>query len=239
MSALEGLLLHEIIFLFLGILLFLVLLFVLVYLVLNKRAIKSLPFFFVIPILMIGWPSVEKIKFSGALGDLEIALRNLEANPSDSAAQAEVRVRIAEIEKRPVSSPTTLLTLADARAAVGDTTEALTYVTRVLEDEPDLPAAIDRRDNLVIPKVGIDIKTSQLQQNPSDSTARKRLEESISTIEKLKIASPDALLKLAKAKAAIGDTAEASMYVDSVLKRVPTLEEAVKLKKDLRPIKKP
>ena len=239
MSALEGLLLHEIIFLFLGILLFLVLLFVLVYFVLNKRAIKSLPFFFVIPILMIGWPSVEKIKFSGALGDLEIALRNLEVNPSDSTALAAVHEGIDRIEKRPVSNATTLLTLADARAAVGDTTEALTYVTRVLKDQPDLPAAIDRRDNLVIPKVGIDIRTSRLQQNPSDSAARIELEKSISAMEKLKVASPDALLKLAKAKAAIGDTAKASMYVDSVLKRVPTLEEAVKLKKDLRPIKKP
>lgn len=238
MSVLEGLLLHEIVFLFLGILLFLVLLFVLVYFVLNKRAIKSLPFFFVIPIIMIGWPSIEKVKFSGSLGSLELALKNLQANPSDSTALAAVQESIERVEKRPVSSPTTLLTLADARAAVGDTTEALTYVTRVLRDQPDLPAAIDKRDDLVIPRIGIDSKTSQLQQNPSDSVARKSLEETISTMEKLKVASPDALLKLAKAKAAIGDTAKALKYIDSVLTRKPTLEEGVKLKEDLLKLKK-
>lgn len=233
MNALEGLLLHEIVFLFLGILLFLVLLFVLVYFVLNKRAIKSLPFFFVIPIIMIGWPSIEKIKFSGSLGSLELALKNLKANPSDATALAAVHESMEKIEKRPVSSPTTLLTLADARAAVGDTTEALTYVTRVLKDQPDLPAAIDKRDDLVIPKIGIESATSKLQQNQADSTARKNLEESISTMEKLKVASPNALLKLAKAKAVIGDTAKALKYIDSVLTRKPTLEEGIKLKEDL------
>jgi hypothetical protein len=150
MNLQEGLLPHEIIFLYLGILLFLVLLFVLVYYVIQSRKIKSLPFFFVIPIIMIGWPSIEKIKFSGALGNIEMDLRELAGDPNNSKLQDDLAKSLSWIEERPISSPTTLLTIADAHAALGDTSKALTYVDRVLTAQPKDTAAVNRKVTLLL-----------------------------------------------------------------------------------------
>lgn len=165
MNVLEGLLLHEIIFLFLGILLFLVLLFVLVYYVLNRRAIKALPFFFVIPVIMIGWPGIEKIKFSGTLGSLEMALKNLEADPSDSAALAAVNEGISKIGDRPVSNPATVLTLADAQAVLGDTAKAVDYLDRTLTAQPGDTAAAIRKATLIFKRPLMQQEVEKLKQD--------------------------------------------------------------------------
>lgn len=150
MNLLEGLLLHEIVFLFLGILLFLVLLFVLVYFVINKRALKRLPLFFMIPIIMIGWPSIEKIKFSGSLGSLEMALKSLQADPSDPAALAAVQEGISEIESRPVFKSSTERILSNAQVAIGDTVKAIDYLDRTLTAQPGNTAAAVRKATLVL-----------------------------------------------------------------------------------------
>jgi hypothetical protein len=150
MSLLEGLLLHEIIFLFLGILLFLVLLFVLVYYVIMSRKIKTLPAFFIIPIIMIGWPSIEKIKFSGSLGSLEMALKSLQADPSDPAALAVVQEGISEIESRPVFKTSTERILSDAQEAMADTTKAIYYLDRILTVKPGDTAAAVRKATLLL-----------------------------------------------------------------------------------------
>ena len=150
MNLLEGLLLHEIVFLLLGILLFLVLLFVLVYFVINGRALKRLPLFFMIPIIMIGWPSIEKIKFSGSLGSLEMALKSLQANPSDPAALAAVQEGISEIESRPVFKSSTQRILSNAQVAIGDTVKAIDYLDRTLSAKPGDTAAAVRKATLVL-----------------------------------------------------------------------------------------
>ncbi len=237
MNLQEGLLPHEIVLLYLGILLFLVLLFVLVYYVIQSRKIKTLPAFFMIPIIMIAWPSIQKVSIAGVTAEMKDRAEYVKQNPTDSEAKAELAKSVEEIEKRHISSDSTELALADAHAALGDTVKALIYVRRVLKEQPDLPAAVDRRDDLIIPGTGIESATSKLKQDPSDSTARSQLEKSISTVEKLPIASPSVLLKLAKAKAAIGDTTKALKYIDSVLTRKPTLKEGIKLKEDLLKLK--
>lgn len=233
MNLQENLLPHEIVLLYLGILLFLVLLFVLIYYVIQSRKIKALPAFFMIPIIMIAWPSIQKVSIAGITAEIEHETEYVEQNPTDSEAKAELAKRVEEIEKRHISSSKTQIILADAHAALGDTVKALTYVGQVLKDQPDDTAAVNRREDFVIPKIGIENETLKLQQDPSDTITREKLEKSISTIEQMKVASPSTFLKLAKAKAAMGDTTKALKYVDSVLTRKPELKEGIKLKEDL------
>ncbi len=63
MNVFDGLHLYEIVLLVLGVILFLVLLVALIIFLIQGRSIKSLLLFFVVSVLMIGFPSVTKFKF--------------------------------------------------------------------------------------------------------------------------------------------------------------------------------
>jgi hypothetical protein len=68
----DGFLLYELILLILGIVFFLVLLFIAVYLLLKGQPVKNILKLFVIPIIMIGWPGIQKVKFLNGLVEIEM-----------------------------------------------------------------------------------------------------------------------------------------------------------------------
>jgi tetratricopeptide (TPR) repeat protein len=138
MKLFEGLLFYEIVLLGLGVLLFLVLLFLLIYSIIKKKDIKVLTLFFVISIIMIGYPSIQKIKFDNGVVEIEKRTKELEQNPADATAQQELEKRLAEIEQRPISNPTTFVKLAEAKAAIGDTIKAFDYFDSALKVQPNL-----------------------------------------------------------------------------------------------------
>lgn len=148
MQLFEGLLFYEIVLLILGTLLFLVLLFALVYSLVKKRDIKILALFFVISIIMIGYPSIQKIKFDNGVVEIEKRTKELAQNPADSTAQKALMKTLSEIERRPISNPATLVKIAEAQAAIGDTAQALNYVDSALKEAPNLPAATRLRGSI-------------------------------------------------------------------------------------------
>ncbi|MGB2698675.1 MAG: hypothetical protein WBD28_12575 [Candidatus Zixiibacteriota bacterium] len=150
MNLQEGLLPHEIVLLYLGILLFLVLLFVLVYYVIQSRKIKALPAFFMVPIIMIAWPSIQKVSIAGVTAEMQRRTEYVKQNPTDLEAKAELAKSVEEIEKRHISSSDTQIILADAHAALGDTSKALSYVNRVLTEQPQDTAAVNRKVTLLL-----------------------------------------------------------------------------------------
>jgi hypothetical protein len=119
-----------------------VLVFVLVYFVLKKRAIKGLLFFFSIPIIMIGFPGIQKVKFDNGVVEIEKGTEKLEGNPLDTTGRSALLTSIAELETRPVSSPITLVHVARAHAVAGDTLKALTYVDSALKAKPGFQEAL-------------------------------------------------------------------------------------------------
>ena len=138
----EGLYLYEIVLLFLGVILFLVLVFILVYYVLKRRAIKGLLLFFPIPIVMIGFPGIEKIRFDNGIIEIEKSAERLEQNPADTTARSALRAHVAELEQRPVTDPSTLVSVARAHAATGDTLKAMAYVDSALKANPNFQEAL-------------------------------------------------------------------------------------------------
>ena len=142
MKLFEGLFLYEIVLLFLGVLLFLVLLFVLVYYVLKKRSIKGLLYFFLIPIIMIGFPGIQKVKFDNGVVEIEKGTEKLERNPADTTGRSALLKGIEELEKRPVSDPATFVRVARAHAVIGDTSRAMAYVDSALKANPENQEAL-------------------------------------------------------------------------------------------------
>ncbi len=124
MSLFEGLFIYEIVFLVLGVLFFLVLLFILVYFVVKNRRIKWLVPLFLISFTMIGFPGIQKIKFENGMLEIERSTQKVEQNPGDSAAKKELANKLSKIENRPVLNPLTIKKLEKAFTVIGDTRKA-------------------------------------------------------------------------------------------------------------------
>ncbi len=96
----ESLTFFEQVFMYLGILMFLVLLGSLVFFVLKGKELKPLLLFFLMPILMIGYPSIQEIKYQEIWIKLHKSQQNLVENPADSASREQVELLTDKIESR-------------------------------------------------------------------------------------------------------------------------------------------
>jgi hypothetical protein len=132
MNISEGLKSYEIALLIMGVLLFLTLLFFLIYLILGKRDYKGLLPFFVIPIVMVGFPGIQKIKFDNGVIEVEKLIAAVEKDPTNVEAKNQIEVQLKAIGNRSVSKPSTLKIMEKAYMAVGDTPKANIYRDRLL-----------------------------------------------------------------------------------------------------------
>ncbi|MAW95175.1 MULTISPECIES: hypothetical protein [unclassified Leeuwenhoekiella] len=96
----ESLTLFEQVFMYLGILMFVVLLGSLVFFVVKGKELKPLLLFFLMPILMIGYPSIQEIKYQEIWIKLHKSQQNLVENPADSASRRKVEALTNKIEAR-------------------------------------------------------------------------------------------------------------------------------------------
>jgi energy-coupling factor transporter transmembrane protein EcfT len=141
MELFKGLFIGEIVLLFLGIIFFLVLLILLVYLITKKRAFKPLIPLFIFPILMIGFPSVKKIKYDNGVFEIEKEARFVKAHPDDKKAELALTEKMGRIELRANSDPSAQIKLANANLIIGDTVSAKRAVDKALRINPDLVSA--------------------------------------------------------------------------------------------------
>jgi len=132
MNIFEGLKLYEIVLLLMGVLLFVVLLCALIYLILHKRAYKQLLLFFAVPIVMVGFPAIEKIKFNNGVIEVEKLTQKVEREPTNIEAKKQLEVQLNTIGNRPISERSTLRTMEKGYTAVGDTQKATIYRDRLL-----------------------------------------------------------------------------------------------------------
>ncbi len=132
MNIFEGLKSYEIVLLIMGVLLFLTLLFVLIYQILKEKPYKGLLPFFFIPIIMVGFPGIQKIKFDKGVIEIETLTATVEQDPTNVEAKNQLEVQLKAIGNRSVSKPSTLKIMEKAYMAVGDTPKAIIYRDRLL-----------------------------------------------------------------------------------------------------------
>jgi hypothetical protein len=158
MKIFNGLTGGEIILLVLGIILFLALLFILIYMVLNKRNFKYLIGFFLVPVLMIGFSSIKKISYDNGVIDIEKETKQVNNNPNDKVARKILFENIENMESRASSDPSALVTISKARLSLGDTVKAHQSVNKAFKLKPDLVPArnlkisLDKRIKRIPPK---------------------------------------------------------------------------------------
>ena len=165
MESLEGLLDYEKVLLLLGILLFLVLMVVLIIIVGQKRKIKPLLAFFLVPILMIGYPSVKKIQYGNLLIEFYRQTNKAEQVSSDARERQELNESMEEVKRRSPKKTGTLVTIARAEAVLGDTAEALKFVNMALDRVPENKNAIMLKDKIQARAIKPGIPVLELHQD--------------------------------------------------------------------------
>ncbi|HVU56293.1 MAG TPA: hypothetical protein VHD83_14610 [Puia sp.] len=120
MSIFNGLYGYEVIMLVLGVMLFLVLIFILLRSVVKDQPWGKLVPFFLLPIFMIGFPSFKKLSYDDGKIELEKATHSLSDDPTDTTIRKQAEAAIRSVEGRGQQDPGALVALAGAHWALGN-----------------------------------------------------------------------------------------------------------------------
>lgn len=240
MSIFNGLYGYERVMMVLGILLFVVLLFVLLRNVIKDKPVGALSFFFMLPILMIGFPSFQKISYNDGKLELDKAAHSLAADPTDSASRRQVESDVQKLQGRAEGDPKGLVALASAHWALGnyDSCQRLTQKalqlapadTAVRQQVAVLQTKIDLHNQF---KTNIEKLNSYLTQvGAGDKSAG--IAEGISfildTLKKPTYVSEKDALTISKAYVALNQPAKAVQIVDKIIQSGQAADSVVKFK---------
>jgi len=130
----SGLLLYEIVLLILGVFLFLILSIGLLYYIIKKEQIKKLLLFFVLPILMIGYPSIQEISISKDRIQLTKYQEQFIQNPQDSVARQKVKEYTDKLKDR-ASSAEDIVQISKSNFLLGNYKEAADLADKAVTKE--------------------------------------------------------------------------------------------------------
>lgn len=147
----KDLLIYEVVLLGLGILMFMVLIAVLVIFVTKDKKISGLLLFFPLPIIMIGYPSIQGIEIANDRIKIAKNTEKLIENPDDSAAWKEASVAVERIEKR-ANTTKDFVNLSKTSLVLGNPEKASEYADRALQKDPNLQTAKDLKNLAVLNK---------------------------------------------------------------------------------------
>ena len=231
-SLTKGLYPGEVVLLVLGILLFVVLICAFVYQLMHKRSIAALLGFFILPIVMIGYPSIKSIQYKDGVIIVEKATDQLEANPADPKARQALEQQVKQIAPRASTDPNVAIKLAKAQFALGHEQEAEQDLQKALQANADLPEALQLKQKMEVAQ-NLQRLATQVEQNPSDQLARTELQKNVLQAAQMNWANPIAVTSLARAQTALGDHAHALETINKAVAIDPTAIPAQKLRESL------
>jgi len=145
---LDGLHSYEVVLMFLGIVMFVIVAAILVLYVYQRRKPTTLLPFFMLPVVMIGFPAFQKISFANDVVSVEKAAEKVAENPGDTKARAQLAESVKNVSQRPTTDPKVNLTLARAYKALGQPERGLERVNSALKINQHLPKETRLREDL-------------------------------------------------------------------------------------------
>ncbi len=136
-SIFDNLYLYEIVLLFLGIFLFMLLCAGLVYFILKKGDLKKLLFFFPIPIIMIAYPSIQEIQIEKDKFALRKFSNKVIENPNDSIAQKKLLKITEKLEKR-ATDIEDIKAVAEANLLLGNSEKVIDLTNKAIKDKDEV-----------------------------------------------------------------------------------------------------
>jgi tetratricopeptide (TPR) repeat protein len=144
----DGLYSYEKVLIVCGVVLFVVLVGLLIFLVIKKREYKWLLPALVFPIVMIGFPAIQKFQFDAEAASLETKESAVREKPNDVQARAALETTAANVAKRSSEDPQIQIRLARAFDALDKPEQAMTHVNQALRIQPNRPEAVMLRAQL-------------------------------------------------------------------------------------------
>lgn len=139
----DGFYFFEWILMGLGVILFIALVIGFFYQLTHKRSIVGLLAFFVLDVLMIGYPSVQSFQINKGVISVEKQTDAVLSNPSDTKARQDLQQQVEKLQTRQFSNPATLASISKAEYALGNDQAAKETLSKALQKNPELPAARD------------------------------------------------------------------------------------------------
>ncbi|MEW7289056.1 hypothetical protein [Aquimarina sp. 2304DJ70-9] len=133
-SIFDNLYLYEIVLLFLGVFLFMLLCAGLVYFIIKKDDLKKLLLFFPIPIIMIAYPSIQEIQIEKDKIALKKFSNEVIENPQDTIAQKELTKVTNKLEKR-ATDIEDIKAVAEANLLLGNSEKVIDLTNKIIEEE--------------------------------------------------------------------------------------------------------
>jgi hypothetical protein len=213
---LDGLYSYEQVMLALGVMLFLTLLVVLLRLVFTGRPFVTLLGFFMVPIIMIGYPSIQSISFQNDVITIDRTTEQLKANPTNSPLRNSLKTLVARIAARPATSATSAATVGRAQLALGDEGGADINLQNALRANPKLPATQELQQRVELTQK-LSSLTKQLETKPDDIAAKTALQNTVTELSSSGIANPKAITNMARAHLLLGNKTQASSFASQAL----------------------
>jgi len=228
----EGLYPGETVLLILGIVLFVVLIFAFVYQLTRQRSLGPLLGFFVVPIVMIGYPSIRSIEFKDGVVSIDKTTQQLLSNPTDASVRESLQKQLEQTTRRPIANPKDAAAVAKAQFALGDEQAAALNLQKALQKDPNLPEARQLQKKMEVAQ-NLQRLSVQVERNPADQAARAELQKNVSEAAQMQWANHNAVIALARAQTALGDHAHALETVNKALAINPKAVPAQQLKETI------
>jgi tetratricopeptide (TPR) repeat protein len=237
----QELYLHEIVLMVCGAILFAVLVCLLIHHVRKGQRYAGLLFFFALPVVMIGFPGIEKIQYEKQKGLILTLKERVRADPADAEARAALAEAVERVEERagrlPVHSET-LTILAEGNQALGRIDQAFEQASRAANIQPD-----SVRASRLVEELGVE-KIERLMPPDArpvpDPVRQLELSNLVSELNRRPRLSAETHLTVSRAALAIGQTNQARSNLAEALQIKTNLMIEPQLKRILpAPLREP
>jgi len=238
---LQGLYFYEIVLMIAGGILFLVLIFALIWYVIKSKPVAALLPFFLLPIMMIGWPAIKSVSYDNGKIDIEKTADALIADPADTALQQKLQHAVASFDTtRATSDPVALNTISTAYYALGKYTDAGKYNQQALAIDPTLAAAKSLKAG-IIQQVAVKNNFGQsikqldqtLAKGDTDPAAAPKIVSILNNLKQPVYTDEQSSLTIAKALAAVNKKEQSLQVVNKVLAANPQSQQTAQLKQTI------
>jgi len=228
----------------LGVVLFLVLIFILLRSVVRDQPWGKLVPFFLLPIFMIGFPSFKKLSYDDGKIELEKATHSLSDNPTDTATRKQTEAAIRTVESRGQQDPGALVAIAGAHWALGNYDSAQQLVTKA-EGLSSADTALRRQIGVLQAKVELhnqfkqdvgllDGYVKRIQAGDKDTSLARSMAGILDTLKKpLYVSDKDALV-ISKAYVALDHPDKALQVTDKIVASGAASDSVVRFREALK-----
>jgi tetratricopeptide (TPR) repeat protein len=241
----KSLFLYELVLLIAGFILFLALVFALIFSLVKNKPLKNIFWFFLFPIIMIGFPSIESLGFENGKFEIKKLTNQVAMDPLDETKRKELEEAIQTINKDRINKDSEgSKYIAEAHLALGNIAESEKAIQNAITLEKNDPEAIKINNEIKRVKIKtIEYKKNieKLGQILTKIEAREgsvidnsqALKEILIKAEVPLYTDEKSQVIIAKSLGKLGDKENSVKILDKILLRNPNSEEAKSIKKEL------